>query len=187
VATTLDFKGRRLALANVFRDWRTANEAAGELGTETGSVFGLIKRMHAERILEADSDPDLPTRGTQYRLSHEARIALEDVDAVLADEELGQLVDGQRLLIVRGQAITPFEEVMADRSLASAVSWASWLGAGWLVALQPDSEGHAWRKLATALEAAGYMCERGRIDEMLPARRLRRQSSSNLERVGAIE
>lgn len=186
MAVPLDFKGRRLALANALRDWRTPNEAAGELGTETGSIFGLIKRMHAEGILESDSDPDPPTRGTQYRLTHEARVALQQLDEALGgQEETGRLVDNQRLLIVRGEALAEVEEVLADPSLSSAVSWASWLGASWLLAMSPDSDGHSWRKLATVLERAGYQCERGRIDELQPASRLRRQFASNLERAGA--
>jgi hypothetical protein len=187
VSVPLDFRGRRLDLANVFRDWRTAKEAARELGTETGSVFGLIKRMHGERILEADSDPGPPTRGTQYRLTHEARIALDEVvDRTLGcRQEAGQLTDDQRLLIVRGDALADIEKVLADPGLSSAIAWGSWLGASWLLAMAPDCDAHAWRKLATVLEEAGYRCERGRIDELQSASRLRDQAASNLERAGA--
>jgi hypothetical protein len=186
VAITFDFKGRRLPLANTFRDWRTPNEAASDLGTETGSVFGLIKRMHGERILESDSDPDPPTRGTQYRLTPSARIALEEVDKGAAGEaEMGRLVEGQRLLIAHGDALVGIEEILADPRLSSAIAWASWLGGGWLIAMQPDSDGHAWRKLATVLERAGYSCQRGRMDELQTARQLRRQSASNLDLVEA--
>ena len=182
----LDFKGRRLGLANVFRDWSTAKEAAAELGVETGSVFGLIKRMHAEGILAADSDPEEPTRGAQYRLTHEARIALEKLDEALGgEEEPGHLLDDQRLLIARGETLTDIEEVLADPALTSAIAWASWLGSSWLIAMRPDSDGYAWRKLASALERAGYLCERGRIDELQTGRRLRRQFASSLERAGA--
>jgi hypothetical protein len=182
VSVTLDFKGRRLRLAQAFRDWSTANEAAAEMGTATGSVFGLIKRMHAERILEADSDPDPPTRGTQYRLTPDALVALEAVDDEQGFGEIGRLSEGQRILIARGGALTEIERVMADPGLSSTVAWASWLGEGWLIAMQPDSDGHAWRKLATVLERAGYGCERGKIDELQAASRLRRQSASNLHR-----
>jgi hypothetical protein len=181
--STPDFKGRRLALANACREWSTANEAARNLGTETGSVFGLIRRMHGEGILEADSDPGPPTRGTQYRLTHEARLALEQLDGALAgEEEIGRLVEGQRLLIVRGEELADIEKTVADPALSSAISWATWLGGGWLIAMQPDSDGHAWRRLATVLEGSGYKCERGRVDELQAARQLRRQSTSNLER-----
>lgn len=157
------------------------------MGTETGSIFGLIKRMHAEGILEADSGPDPPTRGTQYRLTHEARVALETLDRALGSEEeaIGRLMDGQRLLIARGEALAEVEEILRDPSLSSAISWASWLGASWLIAMDPDSDGHPWRRLATVLERAGFSCERGRVDELQPASRLRQQAASNLERAGA--
>jgi DNA-binding MarR family transcriptional regulator len=181
VSVTLDFKGRRFDLANAFRGWSTPNEAASDLGTETGSVFGLIKRMHGEGILEADSDPAPPTRGTQYRLTQEARVALEELDrAPAGKDEIGRLADGQRLLIARGEALLEIEQILADPSLSSAVAWASWLGGSWLIAMQPDSDGRAWRKLATVLEGAGYRCERGRVDEMQTARQLRRQFASNV-------
>lgn len=178
----LDLSGRRLDLANVFRDWKTPNEGARDLGTVTGSIFGLITRMHAERILEADCDPDPPTRGTQYRLTHEGRVALEEaLREARGGEELGSLVDDQRLLIVRGGRMTDIQEVLAEPVLSASIAWGSWLGASWLLAMAENASPHAWRKLTSVLEAAGYECERGRIDELQSGRQLREQSGSNLE------
>jgi len=180
-----DFKGRRLALANTFRRWATANEAARELGTETGSVFGLIRRMHSEKILEAKSDPDPPTRGTEYRLTHRAFVALDGLDEARAGEARpGLLSADQCVLIVKGRQLSGLEAAVADPSLSSDVAWASWLGSGWLIAMEPESDGHSVRKLATVLEARGYECDLGKLDEILPASRLRRQFDSNLQRAG---
>jgi hypothetical protein len=136
--------------------------------------------MNAERILEADSDP--PTRGTQYRLTHEAKIALEQLDQALSTpDEVGRLYNDQRLLIVNGEALVEAEQVLAEPANTAAIAWASWIGASWLIAMRPESDGHAWRKLATAFERVGYKCERGRVDELMSARILRRQSSANLD------
>jgi hypothetical protein len=181
-----DFNGRRLHLANAFRDWRTAQEAADELGTETGSVFGLIKRMHAEGILEADSDPAPPTRGTQYRLKHEARVVLDELLAQIGDEhqEPGHLEADQRLLVARGNSLVGLETALADPALSTAVAWVAWMGSSWLFAMKADCEAHTLRRLATVLEQAGYECERGRVDELQAGHRFRAQSTANLERAG---
>jgi hypothetical protein len=181
-----DFKGRRLALANVFRDERTANEAAAQLGVSTGSVYRLIIRMHSEGILEADSDPDPPVRGTQFRLSADARLALEQLDhGLMPDDDAGRLSDDQRVLIVRGQQLVRVEKIFADPSLSTLIAWAAWLGASWLVALTPETDGHAWQRLGTAFESAGLTCERGRVDEVQTAALLRRRSAANLEQAEA--
>jgi DNA-binding PadR family transcriptional regulator len=184
----LDFSGRRLDLANAFRYRATAKQAARELGTETGSVFGLIRRMHDEGIIESDSDPDPPTRGTQYRLSHKARIALDELmeQAVDQPDEAGKLTENQRLLIVRGEAFAELERVLADPGLSANVAWASWVGAGWLVAMIPDCSSHSWRRLATAIEESGNRCELGKVDEPQLGRHWREQSESNLERARAV-
>jgi hypothetical protein len=185
MSTTPDFNGRRLHLANSFREWHTAQEAADDLGTETGSVFGLIKRMHAEGILEADSDPEAPTRGTQYRLKPEAKVALDDALAQIGSkrQEPGQLEQDQRVVIANG-SLVDLQEVLADPSLSAVVAWVAWLGASWLVAMSPEADAHALRRVATVLREAGYVCEPGRVDDLQESSRFRAQAERNLERAG---
>jgi len=144
--------------------------------------------MHSEGILEADTDPGAPTRGTQYQLTHPARIALDDIALQTRDEgqEVGRLLDDQRVLIVEEGTLAAVETVLADPGLSAEVAWGAWLGASWLLAMAPDADGHAWRRLATVLEKAGCRCERGKIDELQAAGRLREQSASNLERAGVL-
>jgi hypothetical protein len=144
--------------------------------------------MHSEGILEADTDPGAPTRGTQYRLTHEARIALDDIALQAHDDgqEVGRLFDNQRVLIVEGGSLAAVERALADPSLSAEVAWGAWLGASWLLAMTPGADGHSWRRLATVLEEAGCRCERGKIDELQAAGRLREQSASNLERAGVL-
>ena len=187
MAISPDFNGRRLHLANSFREWRTAHEAAEDLGTETGSVYGLIKRMHGEGILEADSDPDPPTRGTQYRLKPEALIALDNALAQIGAkrQEPGRLEQDQRLIIARGGAQLDLERTLADPSLSLEVAWVAWVGASWIVALDPDAEPQLLRRLIGSLESGGFECERSRVDELTDASRFRAQSRSNVERIGA--
>lgn len=157
------------------------------MGTETGSVFGLIKRMHGEDILEADSDPEPPTRGTQYRLRPEARIALDEALAQIGAkrQEPGRLERDQRLIIARGAAQLDLEKALSNSSISIDVAWIAWIGSSWLMALNPDAEPQMLRRLASILEGAGFACERGRIDELTDASRFRAQSRANVERAGA--
>jgi len=173
-------------VANSCREWSTAKEIARANGVETGSVYGLIKRMHGEGILEADTDPAPPTRGTAYRLTYPARVALDDLleETGRDRDEPGQLATNQRLLLVKGSALMGFQQTLADPELAVSVAWVTWLGESWLVALSTDSDGHVQRRIATVLEQAGYLCERGTVDELQRADRFRDQATANLERVG---
>ena len=61
--TARDFQGSRLALALIFGGRRlTLYEVAKALGKPSGSVQGLLRRMVADGLVLADSDP--PVRGT---------------------------------------------------------------------------------------------------------------------------
>src|SRR4051812_28493782 len=92
-----DLRGSRRELAMVFADGpKTAHEASKQLGKPTGSIFGVLKRMHADGLLVGDTDE--PTRGTQYTLADSGRELLRD--AASHEHALGVLADGQQLLLV---------------------------------------------------------------------------------------
>jgi hypothetical protein len=113
-------------------------------------------------------------------------LALEQTDQALgAEVEVGHLVNDQRLLIVSGQQLVGAEKIFAEPSLSALIAWVAWLGASWLIALAPESDGHAWQRLGTAFEQAGFTCERGKVDELQSTALLRRRSTANLERVEA--
>jgi DNA-binding MarR family transcriptional regulator len=188
VSATHDFRGRRLDLALVFREKRTAREAARELGTQTGSVYGLIKRMHAEGMLEADSDPAPPTRGTQYCLTDDARFALAQAleSTQVEREDAGRLTEGQHVLIASGAGVMAVQRVVADPALSAAVAWDAWLGASWLFAMNPESSFLTLKKLAAALERAGCDCQLGQVDGLEAGGQMREQASLEVERAGAL-
>ena len=142
--------------------------------------------MHGEGILEADSDPDPPTRGTQYRLTPATRIALDEALSQIGAQrqEPGQLEQDQRLLVARGGELLNLEKALSDPSVSIEVAWVAWIGSSWLVALDPDAEPQTLRRLVSVLEGAGIECERGRVDELLDASRFRAQSRANVERAG---
>jgi DNA-binding MarR family transcriptional regulator len=74
----------------------TAQEIAKTLGRPTGGIFGAVRRMLQEGLLEASADP--PGRGTQYWLTPAAAAALR---AALSErEQPGVLRPGQQLLLV---------------------------------------------------------------------------------------
>lgn len=139
--------------------------------------------MHAEGILKADSDPAPPTRGTEYTLTPEGSAALDRVLELSLDErqEAGRLVEHQHLLIVSGPELVRFNEVVADPALSSAVAWATWIGASWLLAMAPESDRYARDKLAAALERRGYRCERAMVEDLVSGNRLREQAVEELE------
>lgn len=181
MATSPDFTGRRLPLANTFRDWATAQEAADNLGTETGSVFGLIKRMHGEGILEADTDPAPPTRGTQYRLTPDAKVALDQVLQQQRKQEPGVLELDQRILLISGGNQTGLDQALSDPALSSELAWIAWVGPSWLIAMAPGSGAHALRRLTAVLEASGFTCQRGLVDDLRDGSSARSQASTALD------
>lgn len=181
-----NFKGRRLDLALVFREARTAKEAARALGVETGSVFGLIKRMTAEGIIEPLGLGE-PTRGTEYVLTSDGAHALElEMEQRRDPEEgLSTLHEGQEVIIVRGGALSRVQSVFADAGLSRAIAWAATLGGDWLLTLAADTDKFATEKLVVALERAGCTCEYGKVDSMLSGRRLR-QRAADLAPAGVL-
>ena len=176
--SAFNFKGRRLDLALVFREARTAKEAARALGVETGSVFGLIQRMTAEGILEPLGLGE-PTRGTEYVLTRDGAHALElELEPRHDPEEgTGTVLDGQEVIIARGGPLSRVQSVFADPGLSRTIAWAATLGADWLLALGADADKFATEKLVVALEGAGCTCEYGKVDSMLSGRRLQQRAA----------
>lgn len=178
---TFNFNGRRHDLALVFRESRTAKQAARAIGVETGSVFGLIQRMTGEGMLKPVG-LGKPTRGTEYVLTDDAAYALTlelEKDARPEEEGAGIVVKGQEMILARGGSEVDVQTVFADASLSSrTIAWAATLGPDWLIAISPGTEKFSEQKLVIALEKAGCRCERGMVDSMTTGSLLRERAIS---------
>jgi hypothetical protein len=175
-------KGSRRDLALVFGDgWKTAHEAATAMGRPTGSIFGVLRRMHAEGLLVADTDPDPATRGTQYRLSDAAAGLLMDA---LADESgVGRVAPGQRLLTVdRHGARIDAAKVLTEGASAGIIAWAAELPAGWLLVVDAEVDPFRVQALCAAFEHAGCRCEQAPVDDVVAGPLLRERAATLLAR-----
>ena len=170
-----ELRGSRRDLALVFSEgWKTANEAGREMGRPTGSIFGVLRRMHADGLLEADSEE--PTRGTQYRLTDHGRNLLRE--APDSEGVVGRLAVGQRMLLVeRRKSLGASSEVLAGTASAALIAWGAELPNGWLLALVPGVDPHQVRKLQRAFEGAGCRCVEAPIDAVVPGRLLRERAA----------
>lgn len=184
-----DLKGSRRELALVFADgrWRTANEAARAMGRPTGSIFGVLRRMHQDGLLEPDTDEEVPRRGTQYRLTAQGQAAL--VAALAEEQPPGRVAVGTWLVIVEhGEAhkpVTSFNSVLENPSVAGEVAWGVSLAWGWILALvEGAAEWHATR-LARAFEEHGFRCRYASPTTLTTGAQLRTQAATLLESVGA--
>src|SRR4051794_2247460 len=149
-----DLRGSRRDLAVVLSGgWKTAHEAANELGRPTGSIFGVLRRMHADGLLKADTDPDPPTRGTQYTLTSDGADALR---AAQSESVVGRLIEGQRLLVIEyRETLDEPSKILAGPIAAGLVDWGAEVASGWLLALAEQVEHHRVRSLIRELERAG--------------------------------
>jgi hypothetical protein len=178
MAQVRDLRGSRRDLAIVFGDgWKTAHEAAEAVGRPTGSIFGVLRRMHAEGLLISDADPDPPTRGTQYRLSDDTSEALSE--ALLEESGVGQLIEGQRLLVVeRKKSRLAAIEVLTESVSAGLIVWGAELPSGWLLAMDLDADSFRVQTLAVAFERAGCRCYEAPVDAIVPGSLLRKRATT---------
>jgi hypothetical protein len=183
MAQVRDFRGSRRDLAIVFGDgWKTAHEAAEAMGRATGSIYGVLRRMHADGLLIADSDPDPPTRGTQYRLSDEAKEALSE--ALYEESGVGQLIQNQRLLIVeRKKSRLAATKVLTDSESAGLIVWGAELPNGWLLAMDLDVDSFRVQVLSAAFEREGCRCYEAPVDAVLPGSLLRKRAATVIGRM----
>jgi hypothetical protein len=180
MASVRDLRGSRRDLALVLADeWKTAHEIGNALGRPTGSIFGVIRRMHADGLLLADSDPDPPTRGTQYRLSESATQLL--AEALSEPNVIGQLAPKQRLLLIeRRKSRLAAIEVLAGSTSAGVIAWGAELPGGWLLAIDADVDPFRVQRLSTAFERAGCRCREAPVDTVLSGTLLRRRAATLL-------
>jgi hypothetical protein len=162
------------------RRWRTANETARAMGKPTGAIFGVLRRMHSDGLLEADSDE--PTRGTQYRLTALGERALAEV--LSEQQPAGQLSSDQWLLMVeRGSeaGLREFYAVLATTSLSGVIAWATSVGWGWLVVCGTDAAEFTVARLTNAFRDAGFRCHEARAGTLLSGTQLRDNATTLVE------
>lgn len=169
-----NLRGSRLDIAVVLSDKELgANQIAHELGKQTGSIFGVLKRMHAEGLIEADPEP--PTRGTKYRLADDTR---ELLDEALSERSVpGLLAGDSRIVLVEGSSdLLALQEVLATVSVSRHVAWGTSLGWGHLLALDEDTDDFHAQRLAIALQRAGFSCRVASLGTIKDGADLREQA-----------
>lgn len=162
-----NLKGSRRDLAiAIGESEKTAREVARSLGRPTGSIFGVLRRMHEDGLLKADTDPDPPTRGTSYRLT---KVGAELLAKALSHESgIGQLVQGQRLLAVRrGDDFLAPSKVLRQSESVGMIAWAAEMPNGWLLVMAGEVDSFRAMTLRVAFEKAGCRCYEDRIDAVI--------------------
>jgi DNA-binding PadR family transcriptional regulator len=182
--TARDFHGSRLALALVFSGAQlTLYEIAKALGKPSGSVQGLLRRMVADKLVIADSEP--PTRGTLYELNPEALAALEE--AAEGTRQPGLLLRGQRLLSVRGDKGRSLAmRLLEPVAISGAVSWVAETNFAdeLLLAINPDADDLQIHTLVVAFEDAGFSCSEALVANVRSAHELREHNRAVRARAG---
>jgi hypothetical protein len=186
MAAARQLKGSRRELAAVFgEDWKTAHEVGVALGRPTGSIFGVLSRMHRDGLLISDCEPEPPTRGTQYHLSPHA---IELLGAEPYDEEgVGQLKRGQRLLVVEHRkGRRRASRILAEGSSAGVIAWGAETPSGWLLVMASDVDPFRVQELSSDFEAAGCRCVEAPVDAVVAGSLLRGRAQSRMERSSGI-
>lgn len=177
-----ELRGSRRAVARTLSDGeRTASEIARALERPTGAVFGLLKRMTSEGLLATDTAAI--ARGTRYRLSQSARLALDEVDAE-ADRP-GMLRQGHRLLLVEPRAgcFGEVQAILADPEFTATLAWAVETGAGWLLVTRAEAA-HPFQRLRALLDRVAR-CEALVVDSVMSGGELSERAQWLLEDIAA--
>lgn len=179
-----DFRGSRRELALFFSDGpRTANDASKALGRPMGSFFGVLKRMHADGVLIADTSS--PARGTRYSLAPEAREALRaSIEEARAP---GQVNTDQLLLVIdRPSKISQIYELFSSSSTGATIDWAAQVDGGWLLAFSPHvTDPYPVEQLQVALDQLGIGNHQMRVSALMSGGELRNRSGWLLEDSGS--
>ncbi|HEY5197941.1 MAG TPA: hypothetical protein VIJ51_13035 [Solirubrobacteraceae bacterium] len=172
------FRGLRrdVALALSGERRRTLYETAKVLGRRSGDIQRLMRQMHDEKLIEADS-PE-PTQGTEYWLSKDGTAALleEIAEGVIP----GVLSEHQQLLLIKAADAGEFLGLIGRRDLAGIVGWASQLGGNgeWLLALEPRVQQVQAIRFVVSLQKLGFSCTTYRVQNVVDADELRRLSAA---------
>lgn len=169
-----NLRGSRLDIAVVLSNKElSANQIAQALGKQTGSIFGVLKRMHAEGLIETDTEP--PTRGAKYSLADETRGLLDEALAERSDP--GLLAEDRQILVVEGtNDALALQEVLATVSVSRHIAWGASLGWGQLLVLDEETDDFHAQRLAIALQRAGYSCRGAALGAIKDGADLREQA-----------
>jgi len=175
-----DFRGTRLAVSlALLQGAMAASQLARHLGKPTGSIFGVLRRMVADGILEIDTDA--PTRGTLYSLTPAAREILREVER--EPDAIGRIERDQKLLLVESPAaMTTAQEVLAEGRASNLIVWAAETNGGWLLSLDTDSSYPVYQ-LRMALETAGAPSRELSVGDVLSGAELQERGAWLLEDV----
>jgi predicted ArsR family transcriptional regulator len=179
-----DFRGSRRALALVFRDGpKTASEASEALGKPTGAIYGVLKRMAAEGLLRADT-PE-PGRGTTYALADGVAQVLLGMEEEPDPAAPGLVAERAQLLLVDEPGdMEAVQEVLAQKWVETAVTWAVEVDGGWLLAVDSRTS-FPLQRLSAALKRAGATVRTLRAGEVLTGRDLRVRAGLLLDALGS--
>lgn len=185
MASTRELRGTRRDVLSVLSDgrWWTIQEIADARGVKAAAIYGTARRMHDDGWIEADSDPEPPTRGTQYRISALGRELLEE--ALAEERPLGELSEGQWFLLVEEHGLDDertlsFHRVMGDARFSGRLAWGAPLGWGWMLAFEPGVDKFQRDELAIELGRAGFNCREGQPEVLLSGASIRDKAGAHI-------
>jgi hypothetical protein len=134
--------------------------------------------MVADRVLDCDGEPG--SRGTLYVLSANM---LRELETPAAGHDPGTLESGQRLMAVRGGALTAIARILAQAGLTAELIWSVRVGgdADWLLAFDSTAAPLAVDRLAAALERSGATCTRSVVELIMVRGELERYCGAILD------
>jgi DNA-binding MarR family transcriptional regulator len=166
--TPRPFKGTRLAIARaLIAGPKPASAIAHEIEKPISSIFGLLRRMVDEGLLEVEPGEQ---RGVRYTLLDPARKALQELER--GPEPPGLIRRGQRLLLVEAPPVLgPASEIVTAESRAGVILWAVKIAGGWLLGID-GANPYPCERLKLALEGVDTRSQELWADDVFSAEEL---------------
>lgn len=158
---------------------RTSQEIADSLGTTVGGIQHTLIALLRDGLLHTDAadTPDgapKPTRGAHFWADPQQVAAAEE--AAREAHDVGRLVEGELLVIVRGQDVASLSAALGPATTAVSSRWIVRLAgrdALWLLAMGPDRDVLLVDQLTAAVKGAGGDVEVLSIERLLDPAGLR--------------
>jgi hypothetical protein len=152
------------------RGWQEIGDA---LGMPAGSIQHALGTLLREGLLNSDAqarspDPPKPQRHALYWADEEQLAAAEA--AARAGHDPGKILEGDLLILVRGDDVVSLREAMRPSLTAITTRWAIRVvgpGALWLIAMGPDRDMLLVDQLTGTVKDAGGSVQSLGVEKLL--------------------